>query len=420
MRSSKRWPTAALALSVVLAVSACGSSSSTSTASSAGTTSASNASSTSSGSPYNVVAVVDTSGPTKLYGDIQLAGLKGAAAYMNANGGILGHKLKVTVINDNGDPQTAATGLVKYLSGGNPKPDLVFPGTSANDSAALLPLVKRFHLLAIGTVLGGGCAKNAQSICPTGFLPDAGYEAALPAIAQFFKGKGLTNIGVLLQQGPLATDQLTQLGPALKAAGVKYKVVMFPPTAVDVSPQVSELKSDGVDAIYADAFVPAPGYIGKAREDLGLVSKLPLVFGPVASASDLTQQLSAAQLKNAYEDTYAINLPSVSFPGRTPMIDYAKPYGGITSQPVNLGAYPWTDLILARAAAEQAKSISVDPMVAALQNLSSTAQNDPLYTLNKRVLFNNDNHENAAPNQESMHPVVPVGPIVGGLLQSSG
>jgi ABC-type branched-subunit amino acid transport system substrate-binding protein len=364
-----------------------------------------------------VLAIIDTSGPTKLYGDIQLAGLRGSVAYINATGGILGHPAKLTVINDNGDGPTAAAQFIKYMSGGNTKPSMVFPGTSANDSAAVLPLLKRYDILAIGTVLGGGCNVNAQSICPTGFLPDAGYNAALPAIAQYFKDKGLTHIGILLQQGPLASDQLSILLPALKAAGVKYSMAEFPPTAVDVTPQVSQLQSDGVDAIYGDAFVPAPGYIAKARASLGLESELPLVFGPVASSSDLTTQMPASELQNAFEDTYAVNLASIKFAGRAPEIKYAKPYGGITAQPVNLGSYPWTDLILARNAAVQAGSIEVGPMVSALQNLSPKAQNDPLYTLATRLQFTTGDHENAAPNQLPMHPVVPVAPVIAGMLK---
>jgi branched-chain amino acid transport system substrate-binding protein len=412
-------------LALVFAVSACGSSSSSgggSSSAAAGATSTGSssgaASAAASKSPFNVLTVVDTSGPTKLYGDIQLAGMKGAVAYVNKTGGILGHPVKLAVINDNGAPTTAASQFLKYMSGGNPTPNMVFPGTSANDSAALLPLLKRYHTLAIGTVLGGGCRTKAQSICPTGFLPDAGYEGALPAVAEFLKKKGLTHVGILLQQGPLAADQLGVLLPALKAQGVKYSLVQFPPTAVDVTPQMSELKSDGVQAIYGDAFIPAPAYIAKARDSLGLVQKLPLIFGPVASASDLTTQMSAAVLKNAFEDTYAVNLPSQKFAGRDPMIQYAKPYGGITAQPVNLGAYPWTDLILAREAAQQANSISANPMIAALNHLSQKAQTDPLYTLSTHLLFTPDNHENAAPNQEAMHPVVPVAPLVNGMLAS--
>ena len=46
-----------------------------------------------------------------------LAGLKEAAAYYNANGGILGRPVSIDVKNDASDPGTATSEAVSALSG---------------------------------------------------------------------------------------------------------------------------------------------------------------------------------------------------------------------------------------------------------------------------------------------------------------
>ena len=412
MRSARRLMCAAgLMLFVVFVVSACGSSSSSSsvTASSGGT-------SHSAKSPFVVLAVVDTSGPTKAYGEVQKAGLQGTAAYLNANGGILGHPVEVKIINDNGTPETATAGLLKYMSEGNPKPNMVWPGTSAGDSAALLPLLERYNLLGIGTVLGSGCNANAQSICPTAFLPSGGLASSVPAMVQYMEAKGYKHVGLLLEDGPIAQTVLNAL-PSQKT--ITFTTVKYPPTAVDLQPQVSQLASAGAQAIYFEGLSPAPGYAGNARSELGLVDKIPLVFGAIASAVDLTKLMSPAELKNAYETAYAVNLPSEAFPGRELMIQYSKPFGGVTSQPLNLAAFAWTALILARDAAEQAGSIEADPMIEALKNLDKKAQTDPLYTTAFHLLFTEGNHQNAAPGDEKYYPIVTISPVANGMLTNS-
>ena len=52
-------------------------------------------------------------------------------------GGILGHKIVVKSINDNGNPQTGTSELIKYLSS-NPKPNNFYPGAESTLEGALM------------------------------------------------------------------------------------------------------------------------------------------------------------------------------------------------------------------------------------------------------------------------------------------
>jgi branched-chain amino acid transport system substrate-binding protein len=90
------------------------SSSSSSASGGSSSSSSGSASNTASKSPFKVVMVADTSGPTKVYGTVDVASIQESAKYWNARGGILGHPITVTVLNDNGDETTAVSVLDQY------------------------------------------------------------------------------------------------------------------------------------------------------------------------------------------------------------------------------------------------------------------------------------------------------------------
>src|ERR1700744_4608777 len=175
-----------------LAVSACGSSSSSSGNSSA----VSGSKSAQAGSAFTVLQVIDTSGPTKAYGVVDEAAMKASATYWNQHGGIHGHPIKITVIDDNGNEPTGVSATDQYLAS-HPKPDMIFAGTSGVDSGGLIPLVKRDGLLDVAVDGGGSvCAKNAQSVCPSAFIPVPTTQTHRKSVAKWFKSQGFKKIGV--------------------------------------------------------------------------------------------------------------------------------------------------------------------------------------------------------------------------------
>jgi branched-chain amino acid transport system substrate-binding protein len=388
---------------LTIGLSACGSSSSSSGKSKT--------------SSFNVVMVADTSGPTKTYGVVDVASMKGAAAYWNAHGGILGHPIKVTVLNDNGDQSTAVTVLTQYLTS-HGKPQMIYPGTSGVDSGGLISLARRDKLLALGVDDGNStCATNAQTNCPTAYRPGPPTKWQGIAAALWFKQHHFTKVGILQEQDAFSESETPGLESALKADGVASSVASFAPTSVNVQPEISELKSDGAKAIFAEALGAPAGFEASGRAQLGLVSSVPLVFDPGAASLDLTTLASASALKNAYEVIYGVVDPYQKWPGRSQVIKYSKLFGGVSSQPLNVAAFQWQDLLMVHAAAAQAKSANPTAINKALQNLSSTAQDDPLNMTARVVGFTSDNHEDTSNKLASDYEVVPVGPLVGGMVK---
>jgi branched-chain amino acid transport system substrate-binding protein len=420
MRGSKRARRGVLASLLVattaLALSACGSSSSSSSAGSSSSSagSGSTAASTSSKSPFTVLMVIDTTGPTKAIGVVDEAAMKASAAYWNQHGGILGHPVSITVLNDNGDETTAVSVFENYLTG-HPKPDMVFAGTSGIDSGGLIPAVKRAHLLDVAVDDGGAvCEKDAQVTCPTAFTPGpVSYNQQAP-IAAWFKAHHYTKVGILQEEDAFSESETPIVQANLKSDGIQSSVATFAPTAVDVKPQISQLQGDGVQAVYAEALGAPAGYEALGRQQLGLVNKIPFVYDYGAAALDLTKLATAAQLKNSYEGIAKSSDPYVTMPGRNLLIQYGGT--GVDSQPIIIASFEWQDLVTVHDAAAQAGSISTDALVSALNNLSPQAQNDPLNMTAPGVQFTPSVHENISPKGQDAYEVVPVGPIKQGQV----
>jgi branched-chain amino acid transport system substrate-binding protein len=421
---------ALLVLVSALAVAACGSSSSSSSsstssaaasgggatsssASSSGTSAASNGPAT--GSPFTYLMVIDTSGPTKAIGVVDQAAMEASVKYYNAHGGIGGHPVKLTVLNDNGDETTAVSVLEQYL-GSHPKPDALFPGTSGVDSGGLLPAAKREHILAMGVDDGGAaCIKDAQTTCPTTFTPGPIAPNQQAPVAKFFISKGYKTVGILQEQDAFSESETPYLEADLKAAGIKVVTASFSPTAVDLTPEMSQLKSGGAEAIYAEALAAPAGYEAAARSQLGLVSKIPLVFDFGAASLDLTKLAPAADLVNAYEAIAKSSDPYVKMPGRDLLIANGSPV--VTSQPIIIASFEWQDLVtLHDAALQTGGKTDVDSLTNALENLQSKYQTDPLNMTAPGVQFTHDIHENMSPLGKQAYEVVPVGPIKNGMV----
>jgi branched-chain amino acid transport system substrate-binding protein len=409
--SSKGLYAGLAAVATVALLSACGSSSSSSGSGSG------SGSGTSKSSPFSVVMVADTSGPTKVYGTVDVASMKGAAAYWNAHGGILGHRIQVTVLDDNGDQSTAVSVLTQYLTS-HGRPSMVFPGTSGVDSGGLISLAKRDKLLAIGVDDGNSiCATNAQTTCPTAFRPGPPTKWEGISSALWFKQHHISKVGILQEDDAFSESETPGLESSLKADGIGSTVASFPSTSVNVQPEISELKSAGAKAIFAEALGAPAGFEAAGREQLGLVNSMPLVFDPGAASLDLTTLAHPSALKNAYEVIYSVVDPYQKWPGRDLMIKSSKPFGGITSQPLNVAAFQWQDLLMVHDAAAQAGSIDPTAISQALEKLPAKAQSDPLNTTARVVSFTSEGHEDTSSALAHDYEVVPVGPLVNGMVK---
>ena len=151
----------------------------------------------------------------------------------------------MVALNDNGDGTTAVTQLLSYLST-HPAPTMVSAGKEGGDSAALIPVLAKKNVFAMS--LNDGtyqCATNSQVNCPNEFTESDPGSTDMAPVAALFKAKGIKKVGILEEQIDFTETETPAIEQALKAEGIQYVVQTFPATAIDLTPEMSALRSAG-------------------------------------------------------------------------------------------------------------------------------------------------------------------------------
>ncbi len=402
-------------VAVALVVAACGSSSSSSTTSAASSSAASSGSATGSGSsstkgPIYILSIGDVSGPTKIYGSLHYAGDQAAVAYLNAHGGVLGRQLVIKHLDSAGVASNAVSLAVKELSANPTKYSMIDAGAEGTEDVALIPIVAKYKQFAITLDDTGGCAKASN--CPTEFVVKGNPAEPQITAAQWFKSQGVKKVGILQESIAFTEGETPGIVAALKALGIPSTIVSFPATATDVTPEMQQLKSAGVDGVFAEALGPPAGYTLAARAKLGW--NVPVLFDVAASSLDITKLAPASQTKNAFLDVYNCADASKPSPSLTLMKQYIPSSYSATldAQPCDIPGNGWDGIILFANAAKQAGSLSVPALTSAMESLGQTAQTDPNYITAKIMRYSNANHENIG-QTPSDFTVIPVGPVSG-------
>jgi branched-chain amino acid transport system substrate-binding protein len=392
-------------------VAACSSSSSTSAGDSSTSTSTGNTSATTSGGPINVLVVADQSGPNKTIGTQEALGVQAGAAYLDAHGGVLGRQVSVTILNDDGDPATAASLVVKTLAQNPTKYSMIYPGEEGTIIAALIPIVKRDSLYAVGVNDGSSGCIDASS-CPTQFSLTGAASLSTVAPVGFFSGKKYTNVGVLSAQLDFTQNEATDIAPLLTKAGIKYETASFPVSAVSVTSEMSQLKSGGAQAVYAAAFGAPIGYILQARAQLGW--NVPVVFDVAGASFDIPSLAPASQMANVYETAFKCMDPSSDLSAIGLIKKYA-PSAQDPTVPCNQVASGWDSMMIFSAAAKSAGSLSSTALAKATEGINlANGTATPLADYGK-YCYSATNHENAC-QSGSDFVVVPVGKIENSVL----
>jgi branched-chain amino acid transport system substrate-binding protein len=407
-----KWLTSVVGACAIGAVIAgCGSSSNSSSSTSASSAGSSGASST---APITILSIGDTTAATKIIGTTHLAGLEAAAAYYNAQGGIDGHKVVIHHMSDNGDSTTAVSDLIQYLSS-NPAPTMVDAGAEGGDAAALIPVLAKKNIFAIALNDGTHqCATGSQTTCPNEWtLADPSIDSQLPP-ANYLKAHGIKKVGILEEQIDFTESETPTFLQALKQDGISYSVATFPATALDLTPQLSQLKSSGAQAVYTEALVAPAGYALTARAKLAW--NAPMLFDVAASSLDLTKLAPIADVKNnALVDIFYEMDPKNPQPGIQHLLQYGKQFGGVGAVPLDVASTGWDGIVaLDQAVTTAGGKIDVKSLDAAMLKIPQTS---PDRTFSRKLCFNATDHENVCGAPDDFE-IVPAGPIVNGQVHS--
>jgi branched-chain amino acid transport system substrate-binding protein len=241
-------------------------------------------------------------------------------------------------------------------------------------------------------------------------MADPSIEPML-ALAKWAHDKGIKKVGLLQETDTLSEAETPYFIQAMKKYGIASSTVTFPATAVDLTPQMQQLKGTNPQAVFMEGLGAPAGYALVARAKLNW--NVPVAFDIAASSLDLTKLVPAADIKNVYEDVFYEQDPKDPSPGIKAMLKYTKPYGTVAPAALDTMSVGWDSLVDLNAAVKASGGkLDTDSLDAAMLHIPAT---DPLRTFSLKLGYTADDHENQQATIKDFE-IVPAGPVVNGQV----
>lgn len=343
---------------------------------------------------FDVVVVAPMSGQLAAYGDFTTAAYQASVNTVNARGGILGRQVKMTVLDDKGDPTTGVSALSSYLSS-HSAPDLVYPGAASPEVQGTAPFLAKKGILTVAAAALP--TMNDPSKYPLYFSTNTTNEASLGKIVDYVKSKGWTKIGLISSNDTIG-DQISEgLGKATEGTDLSVDKVLFPPDALDVTAEMEKLKADDPDVVIMDAVGTLTLEIVQARADIGW--NVPMIGGVNSSGADFSK-VDASALTDVQVVVYAVQQYLAPDQRTAPFNTF---YNAILKQEDNKLAFSnfyyavdYDPLQVVSVAAKQAGSTDPKKIAAALENLTQPADADKPWVLFNTEGYSSTNHLNVS------------------------
>lgn len=243
----RRTSAAAITGLTAVALAACGNASGSSTAS--------------GGSPYKLGVLVSQTGPASQLGVGELRGARLAADRLNAAGGVDGHKIQIVALDDQTTPDQDVQQARQLVS--QKVAAIVGPSVVAG-CHAVAPLVESRG--PVDYCLSPG-------IQPSGYVWSASVKTDQLAerLLSYWKGKGITKIGLISTTDASGTDGARAVNAAAKKAGVDVvSAADYDPTAVSATSQLQQVTSANPQALVVWSTGTPAGVALKGIQQLGI------------------------------------------------------------------------------------------------------------------------------------------------------
>lgn len=364
MHHQRRWVVVASALASLSLVAAC-SSSGNSGGSTGGSTKSGAAGSKASGSgdgkPVQIMVSAAISAPGTLGANSNMAvhSVKAAVSVLNKAGGIMGHQVNVTVVDDQGDPTAAVTKLQQQINSGH-KPLAWLNSGPSNLSAAALPVLNQNKILSFNV------GPTADSSNPSKFPLNFDLSPSSPnyaiAFCPYAKLQGYTKVGILYTDDAYGDV----LGPAIKDACVKggstvTGISKFDPASLDMTPQVQKIKSGNPQVVMLVGYGAEVGYVLKGFTRIGW--SVPILGDVAVAATDIVNTnppkglLGTAEEKTLKFQAFQSTVAQANQPANLEtMIAALKAQGSVPASLVL--AYDYDGVQLLAAGAKSANSVT--------------------------------------------------------------
>jgi branched-chain amino acid transport system substrate-binding protein len=397
---ARRSPRLLLAALAVLAVALAACSSSSSASSGSGPAAAAK-------SPFVIVIDTGTTGPYGPNGAAAVEGVKAAANVLNATqGGILGHKVEVQVLDNQGNPTTAAQLLEQRLASGT-KPDLIEPGSISSEGVIEVPIAAAAKILSIGTP--NDSSLNNPAKYPDEFLMAPSAILPQESLMSYFKAHHYTKAAMIYSSDAYGASVGAAAIQAAKQAGITLVTATYQDTDLNMTSELQKLQASKPQVLYVQGFAAPPGIILQDLYTLGwkipTIGDLTTAATPLIAADATKPQEKGLLLQNLKITVHSTNQSEAT----KNYINALQKFGPITI-PLNTTSYQYDSVMVVAQAAKQANSIATPALANAIEHLKQPAS-PPWVTLNEYI-FSTASHAPSAPISNWV--ITPVSPLTNG------
>ena len=320
------------------------------------------------GEPYSIGAVLSESGPGSSLGRPEADSVQLAVDEINKAGGIAGHPLKVTIIDDESNPTTAVNAVRSLL---DQKVAAIVGPSLTQTTLAVTPIVADagVPLISLGS--------SAQIIEPVSehkwiFKVPITDIHMVRLIQAYLKRQNQTKVAVIYRDDDYGKSGLAHFEDAGKSAGIEViDAEAIASTASDATTQLTHIRAANPQAVVAWTTLPSAATIVKGYRELAL--PYPLYYSDGAATGVFLQQAGDA-LNGAYIASLKINVAD-QLPPSDPQARLLRHYIDAFDQlypkdaPVSIfGGFGYDGIYLLKAALEKAGSAQADKLRDALEH----------------------------------------------------
>ncbi|KAA0918027.1 ABC transporter substrate-binding protein [Dietzia sp. ANT_WB102] len=243
--------------------------------------------------PYRIFFTADMSGPTSSASRAVLAGVKAATEQVNEAGGIGGRQVELIENNDQNDPTKAVSALQEEINSGN-RPDMVYPGGSSAVSLSLLPITTREKIFSAGATQSD--LLNDPEKFPYHFGTTEPVATYVQALVNELRSKGRQKVAMVFSNDPTGQASEAVYRKGIESAGLEFTSVGYPSDALNMTPQLEQLRATNPDALVFEGYGTPVQYVIQSLT--GMRWDIPAYGTATSSTFPLVDHFSPEQLAN--------------------------------------------------------------------------------------------------------------------------
>ena len=320
-----------------------------------------------SASPFNVLVVAGVSGPTSGVSLPCVNGLQASALVINREGGILGHKVQITTKDDQGNATQGVSLLTQALGTGTTW-NFAYAGATSDEALAQMPTINGAKVINMASAAARQLGD--PSLAPYHFTTGVDTDFAVKILIENVVKLNPKKIGVFTSDAAFGQQENAAMQKDLKAAGANFVSASFPASSIDLTPQLLQLQSQGVDLVVWSGLGVNIGYVAKSRAKIGW--NIPFIGDLGVSSGDVfTLAGGPDNINNMSYLTYAINVykdPTQQSSAFKSFFEALHAVAVTISTPLNLYAACYDELRVMKLAAVATNSLDSDKLKSYLES----------------------------------------------------